>query len=258
MGVGLVGFGIGGGFGGGGILNAASNNEGSGGASFASQIKKYRKLTQQQPTNVGRVGKADRRRCCTKPAKRVTQNGVTTKGKELFTAGLPGVGQLPGAEPAQAELRTGTADGHGLQRRRPQRTGAGGAGRCRSSSPRVQRARRCTRRWRSTPTRPRTRASATSPRKRRSASRPPPNARGSRGNWPKSRRTRAAKRPTRRRPTAKPTWSKRPPTAPSREPSSTPTPAGPRARDDEEIAVPASSERSRSSRARALRRRRLG
>ena len=52
MGVGLVGFGIGGGFGSGGLLNAASQNEGSGGASFADQIKKYRKQTQQNPQNV--------------------------------------------------------------------------------------------------------------------------------------------------------------------------------------------------------------
>jgi hypothetical protein len=52
IGVGLVGFGIGGGFGGGGLLNAASNNEGSSSASFASQIKHYRKLTQTQPSNI--------------------------------------------------------------------------------------------------------------------------------------------------------------------------------------------------------------
>jgi hypothetical protein len=52
MGVGLVGFGIGGGFGGGGLLNAASQNEGSNGTSFSSQIKKYEKLTKQQPGNV--------------------------------------------------------------------------------------------------------------------------------------------------------------------------------------------------------------
>jgi hypothetical protein len=51
LGVGLIGFGIGGGFGGGGFLNAASQNEGSGSASFASQIKKYQKLTLQQPGN---------------------------------------------------------------------------------------------------------------------------------------------------------------------------------------------------------------
>ncbi len=51
IGVGLVGFGVGGGLSGGGILNATSNNEGSGGASFASKIKKYEKLTKTQPSN---------------------------------------------------------------------------------------------------------------------------------------------------------------------------------------------------------------
>jgi hypothetical protein len=51
IGVGLVGFGVGGGLGGGGILNATSNNEGAGGASFASKIKKYEKLTKEHPAN---------------------------------------------------------------------------------------------------------------------------------------------------------------------------------------------------------------
>ncbi len=52
MGVGLVGFGIGNGSSGGGLLNAATKNEGSGGATFSDQIKRYKKLTAQQPTNV--------------------------------------------------------------------------------------------------------------------------------------------------------------------------------------------------------------
>jgi hypothetical protein len=52
MGVGLVGFGIGGGFGGGGLLNAASEKEGSNSSSFAGQIKKYEKITATQPNNV--------------------------------------------------------------------------------------------------------------------------------------------------------------------------------------------------------------
>jgi hypothetical protein len=51
IGVGLVGFGVGGGFGGGGLLNATSNNEGAGGASFASKIAKYEKITRRQPNN---------------------------------------------------------------------------------------------------------------------------------------------------------------------------------------------------------------
>jgi hypothetical protein len=51
IGVGLVGFGVGGGFGGGGILSSAGNSEGSGGASFASKIQKYEKVTKKEPSN---------------------------------------------------------------------------------------------------------------------------------------------------------------------------------------------------------------
>jgi len=82
MGVGLVGFGIGGGFGGGGILSAASENEGANGATFASQIKKYRKLTQQQPTNV--VAWEGLTKNLLHESSNYTQNGLTSKGRELY------------------------------------------------------------------------------------------------------------------------------------------------------------------------------
>jgi hypothetical protein len=52
FGVGFVGFGVGGGFGGTGIFNSLNGNEGSRSASFSSQIDKYKKLTRQQPHNV--------------------------------------------------------------------------------------------------------------------------------------------------------------------------------------------------------------
>ena len=51
IGVGLVGFGIGGGLGGGGIFSAASGGESGGGTSYAAQVKKYRKETATQPKN---------------------------------------------------------------------------------------------------------------------------------------------------------------------------------------------------------------
>jgi len=54
LGIGLVGFGIGGGFGGGGLFSAATSNEGARSASFAKQVAKYRKLTQQQPQDPAR------------------------------------------------------------------------------------------------------------------------------------------------------------------------------------------------------------
>ena len=50
IGVGLVGFGIGGGFGGQGLLNAVGNGSG-GSASFDAAIKKDAALTRQQPNN---------------------------------------------------------------------------------------------------------------------------------------------------------------------------------------------------------------
>jgi hypothetical protein len=87
MGVGLVGFGIGGGFGGGGLLNAASNNEGANSASFANQIKKYRKITQQQPSNLKAWEKLTEAELHEAGGEAyVTNTGVvTSKGKELFS-----------------------------------------------------------------------------------------------------------------------------------------------------------------------------
>jgi hypothetical protein len=51
IGAGLVFFGVGAGVGGGGLLNSLTGKEGSNSASFAAQIDKYKKLTQQQPTS---------------------------------------------------------------------------------------------------------------------------------------------------------------------------------------------------------------
>jgi hypothetical protein len=87
MGVGLVGFGIGGGFSGGGLLNAASNNEGSSSASFASQIKKYKKLTQKQPRDVSAWENLTNAQLHEAGSEAyVTRTGVlTSKGKELFS-----------------------------------------------------------------------------------------------------------------------------------------------------------------------------
>jgi hypothetical protein len=81
MGVGLVGFGIGS-VGSGGILSAASNSEGSGSASFAGQIKTYKKQTQQQPANT--AAWENLTKALLHEAGGVTQNGLTPKGKELF------------------------------------------------------------------------------------------------------------------------------------------------------------------------------
>jgi hypothetical protein len=85
MGVGLVGFGIGGGFGGGGLLNAASSNEGSGSASFSAQIKKYQKLTQAQPNNISAWEKLTSAQLHEASGEAfIVNNQLTEKGKELF------------------------------------------------------------------------------------------------------------------------------------------------------------------------------
>lgn len=85
--VGLVGFGVGGGLGGGGLLNAASNNEGSNAASFSNQIKKYKKLTKAQPNNASAWEKLTNAQLHEAGGEAyVTQSaGVTSKGRELFT-----------------------------------------------------------------------------------------------------------------------------------------------------------------------------
>ena len=51
IGVGLVGFGVGGGFGGGGIVSSLNSHEGSGGVSYSSQISAYRKKLKPNPND---------------------------------------------------------------------------------------------------------------------------------------------------------------------------------------------------------------
>jgi hypothetical protein len=86
MGVGLIGFGIGGGFGGGGILNAASNNEGANSASFSKQIEKYRKLAQRQPSNAEAWEKLTEAQMHEAGGEAFVNptTGLTSKGKVLF------------------------------------------------------------------------------------------------------------------------------------------------------------------------------
>lgn len=52
LGAGLILFGVGAGVGGGGILSSLTGSEGSNSASFSNQIKKYQKLTKQQPSSL--------------------------------------------------------------------------------------------------------------------------------------------------------------------------------------------------------------
>jgi tetratricopeptide (TPR) repeat protein len=87
IGIGLVGFGIGGGFGSGGLLNAANNNEGSSGAGYAGEIKKYQKVVARQPNNVAAweaLIKAQLHQAGNEAY--VTHTGeVTSKGRALYS-----------------------------------------------------------------------------------------------------------------------------------------------------------------------------
>jgi hypothetical protein len=87
IGLGLVGFGIGGGLGGGGIFSAANAPEGSSGASFQNQIKKYRKQTQTQPQNPAgweNLAKALLHEAGKEEFTNPNTGVITSKGKQLF------------------------------------------------------------------------------------------------------------------------------------------------------------------------------
>jgi hypothetical protein len=85
MGLSLVGLGIGS-LGGGGILSGLGSNEGSSSASFSAQIKKYEKLTKQQPANASaweNLAKAQLHEAGGEAFVSPTA-GVSAKGKELY------------------------------------------------------------------------------------------------------------------------------------------------------------------------------
>jgi hypothetical protein len=82
MGVGLVGFGIGGGFGSGGILSSVSEHEGGGTTSFSGEVHNYQKLTRREPSNPAAWEKLTN--ALLHESNSFTQNGVSTKGRELF------------------------------------------------------------------------------------------------------------------------------------------------------------------------------
>jgi hypothetical protein len=87
FGAGLVLFGVGGGFGGTGILNAVNSNEGSNAASFSSQIKKYEKLVHNNPSSVGAWEQLTTAQLHEAGGEAFVSNGqLTGKGHELFAA----------------------------------------------------------------------------------------------------------------------------------------------------------------------------
>ena len=83
--LGFVGLGVGGGFGSGGIFSAFTGNEGSGGASRSSEIKKYEQLTRRQPANVSAWEQLINAQLHEAGGEQYTsRTGVTSKGKELY------------------------------------------------------------------------------------------------------------------------------------------------------------------------------
>jgi hypothetical protein len=84
--LGFVGLGVGGGFGSGGIFSAFTGNEGSGGASFSNEVRRYEKLTRQQPSNAAAWEKLISAQLHEAGGEKyvTTAGGVTSKGKELY------------------------------------------------------------------------------------------------------------------------------------------------------------------------------
>ncbi len=85
IGAGLVFFGVGAGVGGGGLLNSLTGKEGSGSTSFSSQVTKYKKLTQQQPSSVYAWEQLTLAQLHEAGGEAYfVDNRLTSKGKELF------------------------------------------------------------------------------------------------------------------------------------------------------------------------------
>jgi hypothetical protein len=83
--LGFVGLGVGGGFGSGGIFSAFTKEEGNGGTSHSSEIKKYEQLTRREPQNAAAWEKLLQAQLHEAGGEAyVTREGrVTSKGKEL-------------------------------------------------------------------------------------------------------------------------------------------------------------------------------
>jgi hypothetical protein len=88
IGAGLVFFGVGAGFGGGGILSNLTGKEGSGGTTYSTEIDKYKKLTAKQPTNAYAWEKlvlAQLHQAGNGEEYVTRTGGLTGKGRELYS-----------------------------------------------------------------------------------------------------------------------------------------------------------------------------
>src|SRR5437588_9915335 len=105
FGGGLVLFGVGGGFGGTGILNAVNSNEGSNAASFSSQIKKAEKLARNNPSSVSAWEQLTTAQLHEAGGEAYVANGqLTGKGRELFAATARSWEHYLGLNPPKASL----------------------------------------------------------------------------------------------------------------------------------------------------------
>lgn len=85
IGFGLIGLGVGGGFGSGGILSGLTGEESSSSASFAAQIQKYEKLARKNPSDVYAWEQLTLAQLHEAGGEAyVVDNKLTSKGKELY------------------------------------------------------------------------------------------------------------------------------------------------------------------------------
>lgn len=119
FGAGFIGLGVGVGAGGGGLLNAFTESEGSGGTTFAKEIKKYRKLTQEHPNSTSpweQLLKVEVHEAGNEAY--VSHGQPTAKGKELlhqtaqdWNRYLAIAGENPNPEVAQLMVNVFSAEG---------------------------------------------------------------------------------------------------------------------------------------------------
>jgi hypothetical protein len=87
FGSGLILFGVGGGLGSTGLLSAVSKEGGTGGTGFAAQVKKYRKLTKERPSDPSAwegLTKNLLHEVASSETYETSAGAITSKGKELF------------------------------------------------------------------------------------------------------------------------------------------------------------------------------
>lgn len=85
IGFGLIGLGVGGGFGSGGILSGLTGEEGSGSASFAAQVQKYEKAIHKNPNDVHAWEQLTLAQLHEAGGETYVVDGkLTSKGKELY------------------------------------------------------------------------------------------------------------------------------------------------------------------------------